>query len=44
MAARDGDAGTVCAARLAGASFGASVKLGRLERAHVIDIWDTDCS
>ena len=30
--------------RLAGALFGASVKLGRLEREHVIDIWDTDCS
>ena len=30
--------------RLAGASFGTLVKLGRLEREHAIDIWDTDCS
>ena len=30
--------------RLADASSGASVELGRLEREHVIDIWDTDCS
>ena len=29
---------------LADASFGASVEFGRLEREHVIDIWDTDCS
>ena len=30
--------------RLADASFEASVELGRLEREHVIDIRDTDCS
>ena len=30
--------------RLADASSGARVELGRLEREHVIDIWDTDCS
>ena len=29
---------------LADALFGASVELGRLEREHVMDIWDTDCS
>ena len=30
--------------RLADASFVASVEFGLLEREHVIDIWDTDCS
>ena len=30
--------------RLADASLVGGVELGRLEREHVIDIWDTDCS
>ena len=44
MATRDGDAGTVCAAVSRAHCLGPQFKLGRLEREHVIDIWDTDCS